>query len=113
MGAACGLKFILNFLTKTNKIHIKIKNPICINIKEMILGLPCAEPLSVKVITKLNSKIERISSATAAPRIVTPVLLFSAFIDLSTATEIDTDVAAKITPMNRLSMFDKLNVLLA
>ncbi len=60
----------------------------------------------------LNSKMERISSATAAPRIVTPDFVFRAFIDFSTATEIDTEVAAKITPINRLSMFDKANNLL-
>ncbi len=74
-----------------------------------IFGLPCAELLPVNVITTLNSRIERISSATAAPRMVTPALLFNAFIDFSTATEIDTDVAAKMTPINILSMFDKAN----
>lgn len=77
-----------------------------------MFGFPCAEPPLVNVITTLSSKIERISSATAAPKIVTPDFVFRAFMDFSTATEIDTDVAEKITPMNRLSMLDKANNLL-
>lgn len=77
-----------------------------------MLGSPCAALPLVNVITTLSSKIERISSATAAPKIVTPDFVFRAFMDFSTATEIDTDVAAKITPMNRLSIFGKANNLL-
>lgn len=77
-----------------------------------MFGFPFDELPLVNVITMLNSKIERISSATAAPKIVTPGFVFRAFMDFSTATEIDTDVAAKITPMNRLSIFDKANNLL-
>ena len=77
-----------------------------------MFGFPCTELPLVNVITILSSKIERISSATAAPKIVTPGFVFRAFMFFSTATEIDTDVAAKITPMNRLSMFDKSNSLL-
>ena len=75
----------------------------------MKFALPCDELPVVKVITILSNRIERISSATAAPKIVTPDLSFKAFSDFNTATEIDTDVAANITPMKRFSMFDRLN----
>ncbi|GAA6117235.1 hypothetical protein NRIC0776_08110 [Apilactobacillus kunkeei] len=73
----------------------------------IMFELPCDESIPVNVITILNNRIEMISSATAAPKMVIPDSVFRAFIDFSTATEIETDVAAKMTPIKRLSAFDR------
>ena len=53
-------------------------------------------------IVKLKMRTVRISSTTAAPRIVAPFRPSRACSSFKTSTEIETEVAAKVMPKNRL-----------
>ena len=67
----------------------------------------------ISVLMMLSRITPITSSATAAPRIDAPSFVSSRPASLSTATEIDTDVAENTTPMNSDDMRSKPNAMLA
>ena len=70
---------------------------------------PSALATSLKILTKiLKIKTANISSITAAPSIVVPSLVSNFFNSFNTSTEIDTEVAAKVTPRKIASSLVKL-----
>ena len=77
-----------------------MKKPTCS--KSTIPRLVWATPLwpPIIAIMILNRITPIMSSATAAPRIVAPSLVSNTLNSFSTSTEIETDVAEKMTPIN-------------